>query len=120
MQPDAAPPVPAELHVHQEPAGGRRLELRGELDLDSATRLRGPLLDQLHARGPVTLDLRAVDYLSSAGVGLLIDALQCAAAQHTSVHLLLTPHSLAARVLALTELERTVPVVTDASQSTVR
>jgi len=36
------------------------------------------------------------------------------------VHLLLTPHSLAARVLALTELERTVPVVTDASQSTVR
>ena len=108
VQPDAAPPVPAELHVHQEPAGGRRQELRGELDLDSATRLRGPLLDHLHARGPVTLDLRAVDYLSSAGVGLLIDALQRAAIHHTSMQLQLTPHSLAARVLALTALEHTV------------
>ncbi|MBV8992707.1 MAG: SpoIIE family protein phosphatase, partial [Pseudonocardiales bacterium] len=120
VQPDAAPPVPAELHVHQEPAGGRRLELRGELDLDSVTRLRGPLLDHLHARGPVTLDLRAVDYLSSAGVGLLVEALARAAAHHTSVQLQLTPYSLAARVLALTGLERAVPVVTDAGPSTVR
>lgn len=114
-QPDAAPAVPAELCVHQEPAGGRRLELRGEVDLDSATRLNGPLLDQLHAPGPVTLDLRAVDYLSSAGVGLLIDAVQRAAMHDLLVQLQLAPHSLAARVLALTGLEHTVPLVPDAT-----
>ncbi|MGH3973010.1 MAG: SpoIIE family protein phosphatase, partial [Pseudonocardiaceae bacterium] len=104
---------PAELHVHQEPGGGRRLELRGELDLTAATRLRSPLLDQLHAPGPVTLDLRALDYLSSAGVGLLIQAAQ----HHTPLQLQLTPHSLVARVLALTGLEHIVPLATDATHS---
>jgi anti-anti-sigma factor len=101
----AAPPAPAELRVHQKAGGGRRLELRGELDLAAAATLRGPLLGQLHAPGPVTLDLRALDYLSSAGVGLLIQAAQHAATQHTPVQLQLTPHSLVARVLAITGLE---------------
>jgi anti-anti-sigma factor len=91
--------------VHQKAGGGRRLELRGELDLAAAATLRGPLLGQLHAPGPVTLDLRALDYLSSAGVGLLIQAAQHAATQHTPVQLQLTPHSLVARVLAITGLE---------------
>jgi anti-anti-sigma factor len=85
--------------------------------LDSAATLRGPLLDQLHAPGPVTLDLRSLDYLSSAGVGLIIDAIRHTATQHTSLRLQLTPRSLAARVLALTGLERTVPLVTDATVS---
>jgi anti-anti-sigma factor len=100
-----APPAPAELRVHHNAEGGRRLELRGELDLAAATTLRGPLLGQLHAPGPVTLDLRALDYLSSAGVGLLIQAGQHAATEHTSVQLQLTPHSLVARMLAITGLE---------------
>jgi anti-anti-sigma factor len=114
------PAVPAELYVHREPAGGRRLELRGELDLDSATRLNGPLLDQVHVPGPVILDLRAVDYLSSAGVGMLIDAVQRAVRHDLSVQLQLTPHSLAARVLALTGLEHALPLVSDATQPVVR
>ena len=120
VQPEAAPPVPAELQVHQEPAGGRRLVLRGELDLDSATRLRGPLLDHFHARSPVTLDLRAVDYLSSAGVG-------CCHRRAPARRRLSDPgaapadsHSLATRVLAMTGLAHTVPVVIDAPPSTVR
>ena len=119
-QPDTATAVPAEFRVHQETAGGRRLELRGDLDLDSATRLKGPLLDQLHAPGPVTLDLRAVDYLSSAGVGLLVDAVARAAMHDLPVQLQLAPHSLAARVLALTGLDHTMPLVTDATRSAVR
>jgi anti-anti-sigma factor len=110
----ATPPKPAELQVHQEPAGGRRLELRGELDLTAATTLRGSLLDQLRAPGPVTLDLRALDYLSSAGVGLLIQAAQHAATHRIALRLQLTPHSIVARVLALTGLEHTMPLATDA------
>ncbi|MGB8961895.1 MAG: SpoIIE family protein phosphatase [Pseudonocardiaceae bacterium] len=105
-----APPAPAELHIHQEPDGGRRLELRGELDLVAAAALRGPLLDQLHAPGLVTLDLRAVDYLSSAGVGLLILAGQHAATHHIALQLELTPGSVVARVLAITGLEHALPL----------
>jgi hypothetical protein len=57
-----------QLHVHPQLDGGRRLELRGELDL-TAKALRTPLPDQLTGSGPVTLDLDGVNYLSSAGVG---------------------------------------------------
>lgn len=116
---DRTVPVRAELHVHAEPGGGRRIELRGELDLDSAATLRVALLDQLHAPGPVTLDLRSVDYLSSAGVGLLVDAVAHAAKHHITLQFQLTPRSLAARVLALTRLEHTVPLLVDAAESTV-
>lgn len=118
-QRSAAPPVAAELHVHSQPDGGRRLELRGELDLDSAGIVRGPLLDQLRSPGPVTLDLRAVDYLSSAGIALLIDAIQNAAKHNTWLQLQLAPRSLAARILALTGLKPIVPMVPETTQSTV-
>src|SRR5947209_9067793 len=45
-----------QLHVHPQLDGGRRLELRGELDLTAAKALRTPLPDQLTGSGPVTLD----------------------------------------------------------------
>lgn len=106
----AAPPAPAELRVHQQPDGGRRLELRGELDLAATITLRGPLLGQLLAPGPVILDLRALDYLSSAGVGLLIQAAQQAAVHDTPLQLQLTPHGLVARVLAITGLAHALPL----------
>lgn len=116
----AAPPTSAKLHVHQQPDGGRRLELRGDLDLAAATSLRSPLLDQLHAPGPVTVDLRGLNYLSSAGVGLLIQARQHAATHCISLHLQLTPHSLVARVLAITGLEHAVPLATDVAHDGVK
>ena len=106
--------------MHQRPDGGRRLELRGDLDLAAATSLRSPLLDQLHAPGPVTVDLRGLDYLSSAGVGLLIQARQHAATHCTPLHLQLTPHSLVARVLAITGLEHAVPLATDVAHDGVK
>jgi anti-anti-sigma factor len=119
-QRDAAPPpLAAKLHVHPQPDGGRRLELRGELDLDSAGTVRGPLLDQLQAPGPVTLDLRAVDYLSSAGVALLLDAIHSAAEHNTLLQLQLAPHSLTARMLAVIGLEPIVPTVTETTHPTV-
>jgi anti-anti-sigma factor len=107
------------LQVHPQLDGGRRLELRGELDLDSIGTMRAPLLDQLQTPGWVTLDLRAVNYLSSAGVGLLIDVIQNAAKRNVSLQVQLAPRSLPARILALTGLELIVPLMTDAAQSPV-
>jgi putative lipase involved disintegration of autophagic bodies len=51
---------------------------------------------------------------------MLIDAVQRAVRHDLSVQLQLTPHSLAARVLALTGLEHALPLVSDATQPVVR
>lgn len=69
--------------------------------------------------GPVTLDLRALNYLSSAGVELLIQGAQHAATHHTLLQLQLTPHSLVARVLAITGLEHTLPLATPHSVQSI-
>jgi anti-anti-sigma factor len=106
------PSVPAELHIHPESDGGRRLELRGELDLAAATTLRDTLLKALTSPGSASLDLRQVNYLSSAGIGLLIEAAQHAADHGIPVVVQLAPHSLAARILVLTSLDTIVPLRT--------
>jgi anti-anti-sigma factor len=119
VQRDTVPPVGAMLHVHPQADGGRRIELRGELDLDSTGTIRAPLLDQLQTPGSVILDLRAVNYLSSAGVGLLIDVIQNATEHNVSLQVQLAPRSLPARILALTGLELLLPLMTDPTQSPV-
>lgn len=101
-----------QLHVHPQPDGGRRLELRGELDLTAAKALRTPLPDQLTGSGPVTLDPDGVNYLSCAGVGLLIDAAEHAEAHHVALQLQLAADSLVARLLTLTGLDTASPVTT--------
>lgn len=106
------PPVPAELLLHSEPDGGRRLELRGELDLVAATTLRDTLLEALTGPGSASLDLRQVSYLSSAGIGLLIQVAQHAADHGIPLVVQLAPHSLVARILVLTSLDTIVPVIT--------
>jgi anti-anti-sigma factor len=111
----AAPPAHATLHVHLQPDGGRRLALHGEVDLTSVTTLRASLLEQLPAPGPVTLDLTALDYLSSAGVGLLIDATHHAAAHHVPFQIQLSASGIPARILALSGLDNTLPLIFDSS-----
>jgi anti-anti-sigma factor len=105
--------APAQLSVHAEADGGRRLELRGELDLAAATTLRDGLLKALTVPGSATLDLRQVGYLSSAGIGLLIETAQHAADHGVRLLVQLAPNGLAARILALTNLDTVVPVTTD-------
>jgi ABC-type transporter Mla MlaB component len=60
-----------------------------------------------------------VDYLSSAGVALLLDAIHSAAEHNTLLQLQLAPHSLTARMLAVIGLEPIVPTVTETTHPTV-
>jgi hypothetical protein len=60
-----------------------------------------------------------VDYLSSAGVELLIDTVAHASRHHVALQFQLASRSLPARVLALTGLEDTVPLVIDATEPPV-
>jgi anti-anti-sigma regulatory factor len=52
-------------------------------------------------------------YLSRAGIGLVFEAVQHATEHGIRVVLQLAPRSLAARILALTGLDTTLPVITD-------
>ncbi|HEX8932974.1 MAG TPA: STAS domain-containing protein, partial [Pseudonocardiaceae bacterium] len=76
---------------------------------------RGALLDQLPGAGPITLDLRSLTYLSSAGIGMLLNAAQHAAIHDIPLQLQLTSCSIAARILALTGLDTTLAGTTDST-----
>jgi anti-anti-sigma factor len=98
------PRQPAELRAHREPSGALRLQLCGELDLSTIGTLRAALLEHLQtSAGPVILDTREVTYLSSAGVGLLLEAVHAAPGQ---LQLPTDPGSATAQILAFTGLDQ--------------
>ena len=63
------------LHAH-DPGGRRWVELSGVLDLAGATSLRPAHFDALAGDSPVVVDCRGVRWLTSVGVGLLLEAVQ--------------------------------------------
>jgi anti-anti-sigma factor len=96
----APPDAPAELDTSHDPDGRLRLGLAGDVDLDSVVGLRPGLFAALDgAEAPAVLDLHRVTYLSSAGVGLLLDVL---AGAPVPVTLSADPDGPVARILALT------------------
>jgi PAS domain S-box-containing protein len=94
------PDAPAELDTSHDPDGRLRLGLAGDVDLESVAGLRPGLFAALDgAEAPAVLDLHRVTYLSSAGVGLLLDVL---AGAPVPVTLSADPDGPVARILALT------------------
>jgi anti-sigma B factor antagonist len=62
------------LEAHEEPSGALRIAVRGDLDLNTVDALRPALEAACGSRAGVTLDLRAVEFIDSAGLALLVDA----------------------------------------------
>jgi anti-anti-sigma factor len=94
-------PAKLEIDGHED---RMHLRLSGDLDLAGIDPLRRALLHHVHtATRPITLDTRAITYLSSAGVGLLLEAITVADGQ---LALLIDPDTAAGRILSLTGLER--------------
>ena len=86
------------------------LRVSGDLDLDGVAAVRAALLDAL-GPGRLVVDLHDAGYVSSAGVALLVELSARARARGTSLTLRVTAGSPAARVLELTGLRSTLPVV---------
>ncbi len=86
------------------------LRVSGDLDLDGVASVRAALLDALGS-GRLAVDLHDAGYVSSAGVALLVELSTRARAQGTSLTLRVIAGSPAARVLELTGLRSTLPVV---------
>ncbi|HWN27546.1 MAG TPA: SpoIIE family protein phosphatase [Actinomycetospora sp.] len=100
--PDVPPPVgtPAAFTVEDD-AGTRRVLVRGDLDLAAVSGCREALLEVMEAGPRVVLDLRGVGHLASAGIGLVLEALQRARGRGAAADLRTLPGSPAARALAL-------------------
>jgi anti-anti-sigma factor len=91
-----------------EGADGVVLAIRGELDLDSAPSVGTQLRDRLEGLPVgtvVTLDLRGVGYLASAGVGLLVQLHARARNRGLRLRVRADPGSVPTRVLALTGVD---------------
>jgi anti-anti-sigma factor len=87
-------------------ADGAVVLLAGELDLASAPALRSELFAVLDSReGDVTLDLRGLTFLASAGLGLLLESEQRTRLAGQALRVLVDPDGQPARVLRLAGLD---------------
>ncbi|GAA4861518.1 ATP-binding protein [Actinomycetospora straminea] len=91
---------PARIEVRDD-EDGRHVVLSGDLDLAGAEACRDAADGALGDGGTVVIDLRDVGHLASAGVGLVLRALQEARRRGVAARLRTAPGSPAARVLAL-------------------
>jgi anti-anti-sigma factor len=96
------------VEMTRGPDGG--LALSGELDLASAAAVSNDLLAAVDAAAPddLTLDLRGMTYLASAGLGLLLEAAERARKRGGRLWVLVDPDGSPARVLELAGLETLV------------
>lgn len=96
-------------------AGAVRIELSGELDLITLPDIRAAVLEQVRTRPDrIVLDLRAVTYLPSVGVGLLSEIADTVPGR---LELAVRAGGSVARILALTGLdERLVVSTSDAAE----
>jgi anti-anti-sigma factor len=117
----AAPRRPRPASRHSWPTGTatvtsvvdtepHMLRVSGDLDLDGVASVRAALLDAVGS-GPLAVDLHDTGYVSSAGVALLVELAMRARARGTSLTLRVIAGSPVARVLELTGLRSTLPVV---------
>jgi anti-sigma B factor antagonist len=94
------------------------VEVKGEVDLYSAPRLKERLAELTGAgRTRIAVDLGAVEFLDSTGLGVLIGALKrCREARGTLG--LVAPREPVRKVLSITGLDRVFPVHDSVEQAT--
>ncbi len=93
-----------ELRVER---GDLVVAVHGELDVGGAAELRGVLLEAIeeHPGRPLVVDLEGVDFIDSAGLGVLVGGLKRARDAGGDLQLVATGQSVV-RVLELTGLNR--------------
>jgi anti-anti-sigma factor len=101
----------AEFHVRVDSVGGPRdtplVTAEGEIDLAAAAQLDEALNSTAEEHDQVTVDLRAVDYLDTAGIRVLFDH-----AGRGRLVVLITTNGIIAPVIATSGLGRVATVCT--------
>jgi anti-sigma B factor antagonist len=100
-----------DLVVRAEERGGWALvHASGDLDLTTAPRLRGVVVDLVVGGQPrVVLDLQAIDFIDSTGLGVLVGLLKRTRGQGGDLRIVSTRPSLR-KVLELTGLDHALPL----------
>ena len=92
--------------VHGEAAGATTFRVPSDIDTATAWELKPQLLSQLRDHGPILiLDLEAVQFIDSTGLGMLVSVLKEARHSGGSVRLI-NPNREVLRLLQITGLER--------------
>jgi anti-sigma B factor antagonist len=89
----------------RQTAGGPRVVLAGELDLETAPRLREVVeeVGQQFSGGTLTVDVREVAYIDSAGIAELVRAHRQARRRSQRLLVVRSPDTRIAKVLAMAE-----------------
>ncbi|MFF8032756.1 MULTISPECIES: STAS domain-containing protein [unclassified Streptomyces] len=106
--PIAQDPLSVEVTLPREDVA--LLTVEGYLDVDTATEFQHHLANQLHhGRRHFLLDLRAVPFMDSSGMNIILRVYQQARDLPGSVHII-SPVPAVRRILDLTGVSITVPV----------
>jgi anti-anti-sigma factor len=85
--------------------------LAGELDLSTIPRMEGPLFEQLGQRPAVLVDLTALRFIDSSGIGILIKAFR--ESNGTPMHVVIGTDSQVERVFRIAGVDEALPVFSD-------
>jgi anti-anti-sigma factor len=85
--------------------------IRGEVDLSNAASVKEQLLGSVpNTASTLVLDLSDTDYLDSTGMQLIFELVQRLAHRGQKIELVVPEDSVLNRLLALTEMDRVVPM----------
>jgi anti-sigma B factor antagonist len=102
------------LRVEPEDPAVAVLSLAGELDLSTIPRVEGPLFKQLETHSAVVVDLTALSFIDSSGMGLLIKAFRAGEDRKGGkLHTVIARDSQIERVFRLTGIDRALPLYLD-------
>jgi anti-sigma B factor antagonist len=106
-------PAPFEVETSDR-EGVQVLSIRGELDLNTAPELEGPLEQALATSEPaIVINLTDCEFIDSTGVALLVRAWQRVSDNGTSEDgrfVICCPNSQVARLLQITGVETSIPL----------
>lgn len=103
--------VPLDVHIEDSMNGTSIVAIAGELDLSTIPRMEGPLYEQIEQRSAVLVDLSALRFIDSSGIGVLIQASQLANEKRMNV--LIGQDTQVERVFQIAGLAQVLPVFTD-------
>ena len=90
------------------------LSLAGELDLSTIPRVEGPLFKQLETHPAVVVDLTALSFIDSSGIGLLIKAFRAGQDDNAGkLHTVIARDSQIERVFQIAGIGRALPLYLD-------
>jgi anti-sigma B factor antagonist len=102
------------VRIEPEDHGISVVSLAGELDLSTVPRLENPLLRELRGHPAVVLDLTALSFIDSSGLGLLIKAFRAGEDESAGeLHTVIARDSQIERVFRLAGIDRCLPLYLD-------